>query len=288
MRISFAFLLLFLVPAAFGQITKTMYGYVNDRYTYAPLKGVSVQTDGSRIVAYTDTNGYYRIKIPRKNLKLYFQHEQYKPEKIGFSHTARRQDARMAPTDTAAARYGKPAGKNAISWLPTKLIWGAVGLKYERFIGSKFSVGTYADWYFKGQQYFGDEEYTGIKVTPTLRYYFRHHEAMGFYIQAAAIIGYFDFSVLNYVHPDDHEEVYSVEDFFWTGGAGFAVGAYFSFSRTNIAFIDLNVGWQIMPANYPTQVETPFGSIYEHYNTWWYAGGPGSFIEIKIAIGGIF
>jgi len=288
MRIYISFLLLFISSVAFGQITKTMYGYVNDRYTYAPLEGVFVHTDESRIAVYTDSTGSYKIKIPRKNLKLYFQHEKYKPEEIGFSHTARRQDARMAPVDTAAERYGKPAGKNAISWLPTKLIWGALGLRYERFIGSKFSVGTYAAWYFKGQQYFGDEEYTGIKVTPTFRYFFRHHEAMGFYIQASAIIGYFDFSVLNYVYPDDHEEVFSVKDFYWTGGAGFAVGSYFSFSRKNTAFIDLNVGWQILPANYPTKVKTPFGSTYEHYNTWWYFGGPGSVIEIKIAIGGMF
>jgi hypothetical protein len=252
------------------------------------LKAVFVYNADSSIVSYTNSAGYYEINIPRKYLKLYFHHEKYKPEKIRFSHTARRQDARLAPINKDAERYGKPAGRNAISWLPTKLIWGAVGLRYERFIGSKFSVGTYADWYFKGQQYFGDEEYTGIKVTPTFRYFFRHHEAMGFYIQASAIIGYFDFSVLNYVHPNDHEEVYSVEDFFWTGGAGFAVGAYFAFSRGNTAFIDLNIGYQILPANYPSTVETPFGSNYEHYNTWWYMGGPGSVIEIKIAIGGLF
>ncbi len=288
MRISFTVLFLLLASVVFGQVYKTMHGYVNDRYTYAPLEGVLVQTDDSFTTAYTDKTGYYKIKIPRKNLKLYFHLDKYKPEKIRFSLTARRQDARLAPIDNDAERYGKPAGKNAISWLPIKLIWGAVGLRYERIIGSKFSVGAYADWYFSGQQYFGDEEYTGIKVTPTFRYFFRHHEALGFYIQASAIIGYFDFSVLNYVNPDDHEEVYSVEDFFWTGGAGFAIGAYFSFSRKNAVFLDLNVGSQIMPANYPSKVETPFGSTYEHYNTWWYMGGPGSLIEIKIAIGGMF
>jgi hypothetical protein len=268
---------------------KTMFGYVNDRYTYAPLKDVSVYAADSNTIAYTDSTGYYEISIPRKNLKLYFHHNKYKSEKIGFSHTARRQDARMAPIAADAEKYGKPAGRNAISWLPTKLIWGAVGLRYERFIGSRFSIGTYADWYFTGQQYFGDEEYTGIKVTPAFRYFFRHHEALGFYIQASAIIGYFDFSKLNYVTDGSSSRyVYSVADFFWTGGAGFGVGAYFSFSRKNTAFLDLNVGWQILPANYPSTVETPFGSTYEHYNTWWYMGGPGSFIEIKIAIGGIF
>ena len=288
MRISISLLLILLVSVANGQITKTMYGYVHDRYTYAPLEGVVVHADDSKVIAYTDSNGYYRIEIPRKSFKLYFQHENYNPEKIGFSYASRRQDARMAPLDKDAEKYGTPAGKNAIAWLPTKLIWGALGLRYERFIGSKFSVGAYADWYFKGQQYFGEEEYTGIKVSPTFRYFFRHHEAMGFYIQASAIIGYFDFSVLNYVHPSDHEEEYSVSDYFWTGGAGFAIGAYFTFSKKNKAFLDMNVGWQLLPANYPTEVDTPYGIEYEHYNTWWYLGAPGSFIEIKIAIGGIF
>ena len=214
-------------------------------------------------------------------------HENYELDRIRLSRRHTRVDLRMYPLKEFKIRYGELPGKNSISWLPLKLIWGALGLRYERFIGMKFSIGTYVDWYFKGKQYFGDEEYTGLKVTPTFRYFFRHHEAMGFYIQGSAIIGYFDFSVLNYLHPSVHEISYSVTEKFWTGGFGGAIGAYFSFVRNNSGFIDLNVVFQVMPANYPLSIDTPNG-VYEHYNGWWYLGGPGSIIEIKIAIGGIF
>lgn len=52
--------------------------------------------------------------------------------------------------------------------------------------------------------------------------------------------------------------------------------------------ININIGLQIMPSNYPKKVTDDSGKTYTHNGLWWYAGGPGSIIEIKLAFGGIF
>jgi len=269
------------------QKMKTIYGNVNARNTFEYLSGVSVISKDSSFSTLTDEMGSYSLTVTRKTKRIFFHHEDYHSVNIKLRLYTRKLDVRMKKNSPEREKYGELSKKNALSVLPLKLILGALGLRYERFIKQKYSAGLYFDWYFRGRQYFGDEEYTGFKATPTFRYFFMHHNAMGFYLQASAIIGYFDFSVLNYVHPSDHEDEYPVEYYFWTGGAGAAIGAYFALGKARQSFIDMNIGWQIMPANYPYTMETPNGT-YEHYNGWWYLGGPGSIIEIKIALGGIF
>jgi len=269
------------------QKMKTIYGYVNDKYTYEAISGVRVFSADSATSGTTDAMGTYRITVPRKSKRIYFHHDGYEPVNIRLAHYTRRLDVRMRPISLQKEKYGELSGKNALAWLPTKHILGALGLRYERFIHLRYSAGLYFDWYYRGRQAFGSEEYTGFKATPTFRYYFMHHKAMGFYVQASAIVGYFDFAKLNYVYPNRHDVSVSVNYIFWTGGVGGAVGAYFAFGKEKHFFLDLNFGFQFMPANYPTVKKTSNG-LYEHYPTWWYAGGPGSIIEVKIAIGGIF
>lgn len=271
----------------FGQNSKTIHGYLHNKYTFSPVEGAFVFIQDSSLTTYSDNTGHYSITIPRRTKKLNIQHENYVKEEIRLYRPTRGLNVWMIPLSKKSDRYGKTSGKNVVAWLPTKLIWGALGMRYERFIGMKYSAGLYVDWYYKGKQYFGEEEYTGFKATPTFRYYLKHHEASGLYVQASAILGYFDFSVLNYVDPYDAGDSYSVQDKFWTGGAGFAIGGCFAYGKSRHAYLDMNVGMQIMPANYPNTMQTPKG-LYEHYPTWWYVVGPGTIIEIKIALGGIF
>ena len=50
----------------------------------------------------------------------------------------------------------------------------------------------------------------------------------------------------------------------------------------------MNIGFQYFPVDWPDKAKDSNGTTYDHNKTWWYFGGPGSIIEIKIAIGGIF
>ncbi|MFA5417728.1 MAG: hypothetical protein WC341_04635 [Bacteroidales bacterium] len=51
---------------------------------------------------------------------------------------------------------------------------------------------------------------------------------------------------------------------------------------------DFNIGFQFMPHNYAREITGEHGEKYKHNPLWWYLGGPGSEIELKLAIGGIF
>ena len=285
MRFSLSVFVLFfsIAISAQEQKMKTIRGHINDKYTYEAILGVRVFSADSAISSTTDGMGAYSITMPRKSKRIYFHHGEYESVNIRLAHYTRRLDVRMKPYSAENEKYGELSGKNALAWLPTKHILGALGLRYERFIRLRYSIGLYFDWYYRGRQAFGSEEYTGFKATPTFRCYFMHHKAMGFYVQVSAILGYFDFAKLNYENPNRADDYISTTYIFWTGGMGGAVGAYFAFGRKKHIYLDMNIGIQFLPATYPTEKET-----YTHNNLWWYAGGPGSIIEVKIAIGGIF
>lgn len=266
---------------------KTISGMVNDRYTFEAVGNVLVFTGDSLNATNTGEDGYYELSMPRKTKKIYFQHVDYYPEKIRLAFQTRKLDLRMKPVSQKKARYGALTYRNAIGWLPVKHLLGALGLRYERFLGVRYSVGLYLDWYYRGREFFGTEKYQGFKIAPAFRYYFRHHRAGGFYLQAYGLLGYFDFSELNYEHPYDEGNILTTSYRFWTGGVGNSIGAYFALGESRQAYIDINVGFQYLEANFPTQKNNN-GTIYHHNNGWWYLGGPGSFIEVKLALGGLF
>ena len=280
--------LIALSSSTHGQKGKTVSGRVHDRFTLKPIPDVQIYTKDSVFTSISDDKGEYEITLKRRTNKLYFFHPDYYPMNSRWRTPTRSYDVRMNPKKRKKPVYGKPSGNNAIAFLPTKFILGALGLRYERFFKTRYSVGLYFDWYYHGRQIFGSEVYTGFKATPTFRYFFVRHEALGFYIQASALLGYFDFSKLNYVDPYKGEDVVSIEYYFWTGGFGYAVGSYFAVGNNKHTYIDINIGFQYLPVSYPTEYDNSPKGTYEHNPTWWYIGGPGSFVEFKFALGGIF
>lgn len=267
------------------QKMKLMYGKVTDAFTHRGVEGVMVSTEDSSYLIKTKDFGAYELNIPRKTKWLNYNHHNYEPKHIRLKPSTRRLNVKMISYEPRI--YDSPEGKNSLSFLPTKLLLGAIGLRYERFIKVRYSLGTYVDWYFAGRQFFGGEEYTALKVSPSIRYYIRRHKELGFYVQATAIVAYFDFAKLNYNNNYRSGDYISTTAIFWSGGFGAAIGIYFVKGRGNHFYLDINAGFQYLPANYPDEMPTS-RRVYEHNKTWWYFGGPGSVIEIKFAIGGIF
>ncbi len=271
------------------QKMKLMYGRVADRYSEKGIKGVLIIVDDSTYFTTTLDLGAYEISIPRRSKWLYYRHDEYEPLNIRLKPPTRRLDVRLKPYYYINP-HGPATEKFAFGFLPLKLVWGALGIKLEGFIREKFSMGIYFDWYFRGRQLFGGEEYYGFKASPFVRYYFKRNEKRGFYAQASALVGYFDFEKLNYFNHNQYPYEISKRYILWTGGFGAAVGVYVVLveSRHKHTYFDMNIGFQYFPVDWPDKAKDSNGTIYDHNKTWWYFGGPGSVIEIKIAIGGIF
>lgn len=266
---------------------KLIYGRVMDRYTVQGIDSVNIFTKDSMFATRSVIHGTYNLVIPGKEKRLFFMHKDYYLEKVRLREKTRILDVRLKPFVQLEERYGEPSGKNAVAWLPTKLILGALGLRYDRVLGQRLSAGIYIDWYYRGRQFLGTEKYTGLKATPTGRYYFIHHEYSGFYLQLSVMAGYFDFSELNYEYVQNSGDEVSKTYNFWTAGAGAAIGSYFVLGKSELIYLDISLGTQFMPANWPDEIEAN-GKIYSSNKTWWYFTGPASFFEIKIAVGVIF
>lgn len=275
----------------FGQHikTKTINGRVSDKYTFYGIEDVAILLKDSTLVSKTDSLGYYTLNLPKKEKRLFFTNKDYHTLKIRTGYSSKKINVRLKPLKRPPNSYGDLSGKNMLGWLPLKHILGALGLKYERFIKKKYSVGAYVDWYYKGRQFFGSEEYTGFKCTPTFRYFFIHHWAMGFYVQASAIVGYFDFSKLNYEYDTQRSttDEISITYNFWSGGAHVGIGGYFAHKEGKNACLDVSIGIQIFTEQYPSEKEAN-NKTYTHNSGWWYLGGPGSIFEFKLSLCGIF
>jgi hypothetical protein len=279
------FLILFISTQVNGQKTRRVRGYVINKTSGLGIERALVSTHDKANTVLTDSEGLFRIKIPRKTDSLFFSKE-------GFSSTGKALKFNTLKIDVKLTRLvpdpnDLPRLKNSLSFLPLKLITGGLAFRYERFFKTKYSLGLYTDYYYRGREYFGTEEFKGIKVTPHFRYYTVRNKSFGVYAQGGIIISYFDFHKL-YYNTYEMEYSYSTSPKFWTGGFIFSFGIEDIVGNSRNFIVDISVGLQYMPQTYPTTVTGPHGLTYTHNPGWWYAGGPGSLVEIKLAFGGIF
>lgn len=290
MKVSFFIIILLILSTSDSfcqnRKMKTLSGKVVDHKSLQGIDSVLITTRAAEYSTTTDKTGSFKFTVPGKYIRFKFRHIDYKSREERAYSSNSDLNIRMGKIK----RYGPATQKFAIAWLPLKLFWGALGMKVEVFINDKISLGTYFDWYIDGIQYFGGEKYTGFKASPCFRYYIKRDIKRGVYAQVTGIVGYFDFHPLNYTSGDRYPYEYSTTYMFWMGGAGFAFGAYFVLSDTKLKhmYFDVNAGLQIFMAPWPMEARNSNGMRFEHYPQWWYIGGPGSIIELKLAIGGFF
>lgn len=261
-----------------------MHGKIINNKSGLGISGVSISTLDSNFVTTSGTTGVYQFTIPKSVNILSFSHDEYKSKIVSLDKSDRNIKVQLQRIKPDSADL--PTLKNTLSFLPTKLLSGGFSVRLERFIKTRYSVGSYLTYYYRGRQLFGSEKFTGLKASPYFRFYFKRNKSYGFYIQGAAIISYFDFSRLNYKYSNS--KTVSIPTKFWTYGLGGALGITNIVGNSKHFIIDINIGWQYLPVNYDKSFTDEHGVEYTHNSLWWIAGGPGSAIEIKLAIGGIF
>ncbi len=286
MRILLAYILLLLFATTQAQSTsfKYLHGKIYNKASGLGIANVKISIGDSSYGKVSKRSGAYVIRARKEDDSILFQHPDYQPLKLYLKKSIRTIDAplsRLRPNSNDL-----PKLKNTLSFLPLKLITGGLCLNYERFIKTRLSTGIYSNYYFRGRQYFGREEFTGLKLTPNARFYFKRNKSYGFYVQGGLIVGYFDFSKLNYNYSDVLSK--SISAYFWAGGLEAAVGMMDILGNYSKVIIDINAGWQIFKPPFSEKIVDEHGREYSHNAAWWFVGGPGSIIEIKIAIGGIF
>ncbi len=249
------------------------------------IKGVEISTEDRAHSFVTKRKSYNMIRIPKSTDSLVLQHKDYFSKTIPLKPRTKRVTTYM--TRLVLDSNDLPKLKNTLTFSPLILVRGRIELTYERYFNSRYSVGISLKWYFNGQSIGAYNQYTAYKASPIFRYYFVRKKSYGGYLQAKLMLAYFDFSKLlfEFVKMD----VYS-EDSFWTGGVGFAVGYNDILGNTKHLILDMSVGFQVLPALYPVSMKVDgYGNVlFTSRFNWWYLGGPGSIIEARISIGGIW
>lgn len=271
---------------SFGQQVKMKHVQVKMRNETSGLgiKDVRISTSDNAYSFVTERKNIILIRIPKSTDSLVFNHKDYFNNVIGLKPGTKRVKVLLTPL--VLDSNDLPKLKNSLTFSPIILPWGRLELTYERYIKTKFSLGVILKWYYKEQNSMYNK-YTAYQASPFFRYYFVRKKSYGFYMQAKLMIAYFDFRKL--LFEWDNIVEYS-EDRFWTGGAGFAIGYNDILGNTKHLILDMHVGYQVLPALYPGKMTVDgYGNLpFTSRTLWWYIGGPGSVIEVRISIGGIF
>ena len=269
---------------------RTIHGKVTDKKSGLSISDVRIRPNDTNYYTTSGKIGEYKFSIPKRSRSLFYSHPDYEEYHVKINPFAKRVDVRMIPIIKIRHTYGPARGHFAIGFLPMKLMWGALGVKLEVFMINKLSAGTFFDWYFSGFQYFGGEKYSGYKISPFMRFYFIRNEKHAIYTQGSAVYGYFDFEKLNYTFGDEWPYEISIGYLQESWGFGIGLGYCVTLIDTKLKrlFVDINLGIQYLPANWPEENNSYHGRTADHNKTWWYLGGPGSIIELKLSLGGIF
>jgi len=258
-------------------------GKVYHFYQGNRLDSVTLRLSDNKILGFTDSKGEYVVAVPRSLDSLNLFLEGYRPMKISSrSHGP----FGLVPINPHDSDLQRVKWKNVLSISPMELMRGGIGVRYERFINNRHALGLHTSYYFFNKTTnillqdddtdwaYIIEEFDGIKLAPFYRYYLKKNAMGGNYLEAKPITGYFYFPG----RPDSNENPY----YFWTFGGGAAWGIM-TIKHDSHLTMNLTFGLQYFP------MQDPQNAYNESYNTdWWYFLGPGSIVEIKFTLGGLF
>ena len=182
-----------------------------------------------------------------------------------------------------------------------ELLMGSVGIDYERFVKYRHSIGLKSSFFLYDGLYMGipfnnapTPKFTGIKLSPYYRYYFWRNPGNAGFLEGKVSWGYFDFEQIAYKDPkmEGDDEYYGKTLPAISRSLGF--GGAFGWSLTSIRshlILNFSIGLQYMSLNVPsTQYITTYAQPVKLVldNPYWYVRVPGSVVELKFMIGGIF
>jgi hypothetical protein len=155
--------------------------------------------------------------------------------------------------------------------------------------------------YFYGRNVtiFGSEHgyypvYQGVKLSPFYRFYPVRNKKSGLFAEVKVPFGYIHFSELEYHYTNTSTPTVKLDYSFWTYGFGASIGVMFRMPKTEHGVINISVGYQYFPIDVPKTIDYPLndkdGTVLTlpTNTSWWYWGGPGTALDLKFTIGGIF
>ncbi|NCO54469.1 MAG: hypothetical protein GW876_03570 [Bacteroidetes bacterium] len=174
-----------------------------------------------------------------------------------------------------ALSFSTIAQTQVITFAPMGLV-NKFRMKYENVLNGNFTSGLYFNAYYA---YF-----KGIRFDPFIRLYPADKAPKGFYIQAKAVVGYFN-SNLVYDYQDMVDTLsFKQKKNFSTYGGGIGIGYQFLVGKGQMP-IDLFLGFQYSKFTAP-QTSVYNGKTYTTSDdVIWYFTGPGSFLNCNFGIG---
>jgi len=269
-------------------------GEILDTYRGEPLMDAIISLENMQVIAYSDMHGDFKVALPRSANNIFVSHKGFDTKRVPIKY--KKQNLRKVVVDMQLVDFQKDdtlwkSYKHIIEIAPLELIIGSLGIKYQYFISSKHCLGLQTSTYFAGNGpgfNSPSSKFTGFKFSPSFRYYESRLKRKSTFLEAKIISGYFDFSDLFYSWRTDKREGEFVSDDFWSFGVGAGLGWSSILHHSKHAIITIYAGVQFFPMKVPDTIQSDnFGTL-DVSKLWWYIGGPGSTIEVKVIFGGIF
>ena len=308
-------LIMFACLSGFSQ-NRIARGYVLDMQSRAAIDSAMVAVYDTGILTYTDYSGFYSIQVPKKRRHLNISHKDYESKRVvlapGFQHkkikvylrpnTFIEQQAKQQKLQDSAVLKAK----NILSLSMIEILAVAIGVRYERFIALRHSLGIHNSWYVYGRKFNLGSEYSlyayynGFKVAPFYRFYPIRSAKVGLFLEGKIPFGYFDFSTYEYHYYSNDNQKMDYAYSFWTWGVGVSVGVMVGGSKIQKdgnkrwkPTFNISLGYQYFPMVEPPkniykQITPEYRRRYYTETNWWYQYGPGGYFEVKVTIGGIF
>lgn len=285
--------------------SKTAHGYVIDRQSNKLIDSAEVRIEYSDAIVYTDEYGNFNIEVEKQRSYLLIHREGYQTQRILLppGYPKRALQIKLVPNSSEiivdTQTEETPMYKNAASLSLLELINVTIGIRYERFLSEKSSLGLHSSLclygrnpYTMGSEYDVSVSYSGLKISPFYRYYPMQKGAKGLFIEGKMHVGYYYFNDIRYTHGSNAYPIANVSMDMWSVGAGLAVGIMLKLPKTEHGLINISMGYQYFPTDVPEKVyrEISGGTVltFDTDNYWWYFTGPGAVFELKCTIGGLF
>lgn len=183
--------------------------------------------------------------------------------------------------------FSSIAQTQVITFAPQGLV-NKFRMKYENVLNENMTVGVYFNAYFYSLNMY----YKGMRVDPFIRLYPTGKAPKGIYIQAKAVIGYFnsdlayDFSYDSQINGKD--TTFTLTQMrnrnFSTFGGGMGIGYQLLVGRGQMP-IDFFIGFQYSKFTAPQTIMYNNKTYTTSDDVVWYVFGPGSFLNCNIGIG---
>ncbi len=300
------FLITLIVSISLSGQDRIAKGYVFDKYSNLLIDSARVNVVGTDTIKYTNEAGGFTIHVPKKHHYLLVSKEGYKLAEItlkpGFQYRPLSVmliplfsgSTAPSPADSLFGTY-----KNALTLSPLELIGGAVALRYERFLHRRHAIGLHGSFYLFGRKplTIGSEyeyyvKFQGFKLSSFYRFYPLRKNTFGLFVEGKIPVGYIHFNQLTYRYASGSSNRVHLKYDFWSIGWGLSAGFMFRLPKTLHGVGNISIGYQYFPIDVPETVEVDLGNgtilTGKTDTDWWYRGGPGTRVDIKLTIGGIF